>query len=362
MKQILKYIILIIIAVTAAVYILQDFLLNSEILYYIFVALIIFVIDSATKWSYNKYIISIFIPDKIPIPNYVRKISNGFISIAAIITGYQIGIGFGLDFYKTFKPPVERLENERIFIAILFFILISVFVYVTYAIAYSIRTESKKIDFKLLKELIMKKLPTTPFLMIIIALIIMFVPWILTRESILPDFSKTGQIGDTIGGLTAPFLNGLAAILVFIAFKEQVKANELFRKQFEYDKINNQIDRVSDKNIDLNQLLTQLQNNHQQISANQLNSKAYISLLNEILYFSSDFEICLSMVDSYSDDRKLLWKKLYFLFVIRHKDSFVNIHTELQKAVGLTNHDGYIVEIQLQVQRLIENINEVNKY
>ncbi len=362
MKEIAKYLTLIIIAISFAVYILHDFLIDSEILFYIFVALTIFGIDTFTKWIYNKYIISIFIPDKIPIPNYVRKISNSFISIAAIITGYQIGIGFNQDFTKTFNPHIERLENEKLFIAIFFFILISVFIYTTYGIAYSIKIESKKIVFKLLKELIMKKILTTPFLIIIIALIIMFVPWILTWDTFLPDFSETGQIGDTIGGLTAPFLNGIAAILVFIAFKEQVKANELLRGQFEYDKINTQIDRVSDKNIDLNNLLNQLRGNHQQIYTNQFDNNNYVHVLNEILYFSTDFEICLNLIDNYTEDKKLLWKKLYFLFVIRHKDSFVSIHTELQNAVGLTNNDAYIADIQLQIQRLVDDINEDDKY
>lgn len=40
------------------------------------------------------------------------------------------------------------------------------------------------------------------------------------------DFSKTGAIGDTLGGITAPFINGLAAILVYVAFRSQIKANE----------------------------------------------------------------------------------------------------------------------------------------
>jgi len=38
---------------------------------------------------------------------------------------------------------------------------------------------------------------------------------------------KTGPIGDTIGGLTAPFVNLLAAFLVYKSFKAQVKANSL---------------------------------------------------------------------------------------------------------------------------------------
>lgn len=40
------------------------------------------------------------------------------------------------------------------------------------------------------------------------------------------DFSKTGQIGDTIGGITSPIINFLGAVLVYISFKSQQRANE----------------------------------------------------------------------------------------------------------------------------------------
>lgn len=41
------------------------------------------------------------------------------------------------------------------------------------------------------------------------------------------NFTQTGQIGDTIGGITAPFINLLGAILVYLSFKEQFKANQI---------------------------------------------------------------------------------------------------------------------------------------
>ena len=64
---------------------------------------------------------------------------------------------------------------------------------------------------------------------ILIAFIKIFLaPYIFTRETFLWfDFEKTGQIGDTIGGITAPVINLFAALLIYIAFKEQVRANEI---------------------------------------------------------------------------------------------------------------------------------------
>ena len=54
-------------------------------------------------------------------------------------------------------------------------------------------------------------------------------PYIFTQFSIWPyiDFTNTGSIGDTIGGITAPIINIFAALLVYLAFREQVKANDI---------------------------------------------------------------------------------------------------------------------------------------
>jgi len=45
------------------------------------------------------------------------------------------------------------------------------------------------------------------------------------------DLTNTGQIGDTIGGITAPFINLLGALLVYISFKEQNRANKIQSEQ-----------------------------------------------------------------------------------------------------------------------------------
>ncbi len=73
-------------------------------------------------------------------------------------------------------------------------------------------------------------------------------PAILVLPAIFPalDFSTTGQIGDTIGGLTAPIVNTMGAILVYFAFKAQVKANNLLQTQIEEQKLNRKEDNESE--------------------------------------------------------------------------------------------------------------------
>ena len=67
------------------------------------------------------------------------------------------------------------------------------------------------------------------WLLIVIACLVLCLPVILTQPTIFGsdfDFTNSGQIGDTIGGITAPFFNLIAAVLIFLSFREQVKANE----------------------------------------------------------------------------------------------------------------------------------------
>ncbi|MEG1666600.1 hypothetical protein [Chryseobacterium sp.] len=109
-------------------------------------------------------------------------------------------------------------------------------------------------------EEITKILSNAKWLLGIGILIIISIPFILTREFFLEkfNFSSTGQIGDTIGGTTAPFLNLIGAFLVFYALKAQVKANELIQKQIDKENIEKECDNETNN---LNQLYSYLTEN-----------------------------------------------------------------------------------------------------
>lgn len=51
--------------------------------------------------------------------------------------------------------------------------------------------------------------------------------------------NNTSSIGDTVGGITAPFLSIAGSILVFAALKAQIKANEEVQEQFREQKREN---------------------------------------------------------------------------------------------------------------------------
>lgn len=73
---------------------------------------------------------------------------------------------------------------------------------------------------------------------LIVFVVILTLPYLLTREYGWFDFTETGQIGDTIGGITAPFIAVCSAYITFLAFWVQYTYNkrqktDLFQERFE---------------------------------------------------------------------------------------------------------------------------------
>ena len=85
------------------------------------------------------------------------------------------------------------------------------------------------------------------FLLVFGLILILVGPWLFTYPANIVDFSKTGSIGDTIGGITAPIVNFLGAILVYLALKAQVEANSLVWQQRNSDKDKELEDREFDR-------------------------------------------------------------------------------------------------------------------
>ena len=84
-----------------------------------------------------------------------------------------------------------------------------------------------------------------------IGLLIVFIaPFLLTLNG--PEwlnFRGTGPIGDTIGGIVGPIINAISAIIIFLSFYQQVKANKILSDQV-----------LDQKNVDyLSKLVKQLE-------------------------------------------------------------------------------------------------------
>jgi hypothetical protein len=81
------------------------------------------------------------------------------------------------------------------------------------------------------------------YLIITISLLILTLPYFFTQLYTGISFNDAGGIGDTIGGITAPFINIGAAILVYLSFKKQIKANQILSKETNYNFMNNLFDK-----------------------------------------------------------------------------------------------------------------------
>lgn len=76
--------------------------------------------------------------------------------------------------------------------------------------------------------------------------------------------TNSGAIGDTIGGITSPFVNLLGAILIYISFREQVESNKqqienqnIDRFRSDYEEIKNEYHRVEINEEEIEQVLRQ---------------------------------------------------------------------------------------------------------
>lgn len=67
----------------------------------------------------------------------------------------------------------------------------------------------------------------------IVGVLIVVMPFVFTRIGYITFDADTGVIGDTIGGITAPFLGFFGSVLVYLALKAQIDANDEIKKQFE---------------------------------------------------------------------------------------------------------------------------------
>ena len=86
-------------------------------------------------------------------------------------------------------------------------------------------------------------------LFIVVGIILIFISlYIFTRPAIFQswDFSNTGEIGDTIGGISAPIINLLGAYLVFVSFQAQIKANKIQSDALKDEKERNTDNRIYD--------------------------------------------------------------------------------------------------------------------
>lgn len=140
------------------------------------------------------------------------------------------------------------------------------------------------------------------------------------------DFSNTGEIGDTIGGIMGPFVAIAAAILTFLAFWVQFKANEQQRKDIAKE-------RFESKFYELLHLhkenLLELESDEKKGRQVMIQFCNYVSILYSLIdgfffrYYASDIKVLdnyKNIVEKYKDERYLFIDISYNIFLWRRSN------------------------------------------
>jgi len=217
------------------------------------------------------------------------------------------------------------------------------------------------------------------YLIVGVVLLIVISPVLLTLPTFdeLFDFSDTGQIGDTIGGITAPFINLLGAILVYLSFSEQQKANKIQQEALleeirsnsnerTYDSIVHDIDNLradindfkflNDKNIvgvyALYKFASLIQNLNEEEKLVETSKKPLFGSFYFLFVSTDDILIRINKSDLNESDKQSLHKKLLFLYT-----SKIFIHSE----VIIEKYQKYGIKDNLIVV-LIEMRKNINSF
>jgi len=211
---------------------------------------------------------------------------------------------------------------------------------------------------------------TTRQLIIIIGLIILFIPSLLIQKSFfkLFAFGTNAEIGTVLDGITSPFINGIAAILVFIAFKEQVKANNLIKEQQYFQHIQEQIYRLEDDFLSISEIAIQIKSDISKSytlsrgAIGKENSPITIALndsnLNKAIYTTALFQQTVDLIDKLEHNKDFMNVKIRTLYKIIYKDDLIKIDTELKKISGFNSTSKlYIAELLFQIKNLEERFS-----
>lgn len=197
----------------------------------------------------------------------------------------------------------------------------------------------------------------TILITIIIIAGIVFFPWFFTQSFFsVYNLSKTGQIGDTIGGITSPFINGIGAILIYIAFKEQVNSSESAREEKKIDLIIENLNRLETDpyNIDI------LCNNCTYDLTNRVNNSENILKLTRVM---KEFQSLAKFINELTENKNFVENKFYLTWKLYYEPKIlpINQHIVTNSIVhGITFIVGTPITFNqtfVEIKNTVENYN-----
>lgn len=130
----------------------------------------------------------------------------------------------------------------------------------------------------------------------ILILLILLLPIFFTLKLEWLDFTETGQIGDTIGGTMTPFVAIAAALLTFLAFWVQYKANQTQTLQFKKQAKDVTIERFENKFYEAIRLHKE---NINEIEISKVSSANFIKGRKAFISMFFEFRFCYAQVKKF---------------------------------------------------------------
>lgn len=201
---------------------------------------------------------------------------------------------------------------------------------------------------------------------IIAAFAIGYTPYLLSKYFWTKcGYAETGQIGDTVGGLTAPFIGLLSAVLVYLALKEQIKANKLLMIQVDLqylfislDKMERDVEKLDDFISNLGIQIIEIRNIEGESVQNI--KILYPENFSEITYTLSNIDMSLKQAGQILDSSKvatLLAQRIIKIYNISFKEKLKS----LRSTSGLMDTEGKwarFVSISEEIEREILKVNQ----
>lgn len=215
--------------------------------------------------------------------------------------------------------------------------------------------------------------------LVILALVLPYYVYLIAYKDVGFDLTDKGSIGDAIGGITAPIIGILGAVLVYLSFTSQVSANNLIIKHNEFrliidliNELNQDINYLYDrKNWDIDTTISHNANSYPNRDDSNFIKTPYLKELNsgeykflpavfkrKLMYVFNSYisinEMLINPIKLNEDDRKSIINSLnniYDCYLVNYCLGYEKL--DLSSKVG--------VELSRKIQVLAENIIKMNK-
>lgn len=152
-----------------------------------------------------------------------------------------------------------------------------------------------------------------------------YAPILLTRPASSErfNFTDTGNIGNTIGGLTTPVVSLIAVFVVYMTFREQVKTNQHIAFQ-ELTKHIRQLEKAN---------LTSIQNEFQNawpiIVTEGGPQEEIVIILDQIQYFFERFKIVKDHLGVPNKSNRLTYESAQLLYAHKFRTNITALHQKM---------------------------------